>query len=108
MIRRRAPKIGEYPGLGIETWDTRSVERRCSVRLENRGEFVVGLTDAAARGRRGSISRTTAVIAAHGPHRQSRDVAVGVCEIQQSGGIREREDLAGAVILSNHRSDSNG
>jgi hypothetical protein len=51
-------------------------------RLEYIRERPVALRDAAASGRRKALACATAVVACHGPHRNSSDVAVCVRKVQ--------------------------
>ena len=50
------------PGLGIETWGLLLVNERGLERLEDRGELVVGLADAAACVLVAGRTRATAVV----------------------------------------------
>ena len=67
-------------------------------RLENRGEFVVGLTDPAAVVLVYRRARATAVVAIEFPKRQQRDITVRLRPVQHRGGIGESEIVRGAII----------
>src|ERR1700677_2678302 len=84
-------------------------------RLENRGEFEVGLADAAAVVLVYRRARATAVVAIELPEGEQRDVTVRFRPVQHGGGIGEGEILRGVIVTGsgqkcepNRRGQSSG